>query len=237
MSENEDDIQDVNDCNTNKSLGEELREAESVEKDSEDFLKRAREKQNRSLQFVETIPNKNLKQDYKNTIKDNIVELLKVVAKQHALLTMVMGKYQVQKELVDIKLQKILEKRVTSEFSYAAMVSQSRRRSRNRKRDEGSIAIIYPKQEGEQFKVKQKVKSVINPAKLQIGIKNVKNINKGALLIECGNEEDLNKIKEEVESNELLKDEVAIRSPVKVNSKNIKNQLETRTYNENPSRK
>ncbi|GBL86980.1 hypothetical protein AVEN_218703-1 [Araneus ventricosus] len=82
-------------------------------------------------------------------------------------------------------------------------------------------AIIYPKQEGEQFNVKQKVQSVINPAKLQIGIKNVKNISKGALLIECGNEENLNKIKEEVESNELLKDEVAIRSPVKVNPKII----------------
>ncbi|GBL80148.1 hypothetical protein AVEN_29134-1 [Araneus ventricosus] len=195
MSKNEDNILDMTDCNTNKTLAEELREAESVEKESEDFLKRAIEIQNRALQFVEAIPNKNVKQDYKNTMKDNIVELLKVVAKQHALLTMVMGKYQIQTELVDIKLQKILEKRVTPELSYAAMVSQNRRRSRNRKRDEGPIAIIYPKQEGEKFNVKQKVQSGINPAKLQIVIKNVKNISKGELLIECGNEGDLNKIK------------------------------------------
>ncbi|GBN28167.1 hypothetical protein AVEN_148466-1 [Araneus ventricosus] len=118
---------------------------------------------------------------------------------------MVMGKYQVQAELVDIKLQKILEKSVIPELSYAAMVSQSRRRSRSRKRDEGPIAIIYPKQEGEQFNVKQKVRSVINPTKLQIGIKNVKNISKGTLLIECGNEEDLNKIKEEMEKQRVTK--------------------------------
>ncbi|GBM23730.1 hypothetical protein AVEN_257638-1 [Araneus ventricosus] len=80
MSGKEDDIPNMNDCNTNKSLAEELREAESVEKESEDFLKRAIEIQNRALQFVDSIPNKNLKQDYKNTIKNNIVELWKVVA-------------------------------------------------------------------------------------------------------------------------------------------------------------
>ncbi|GBL97999.1 hypothetical protein AVEN_126892-1 [Araneus ventricosus] len=49
----------------------------------------------------------------------------------------------------------------------------------------------------------------------------LRKVNKGGVLIECGTEEEINKLKEEVATNPNLKDQVEFRSLVKVKPKII----------------
>ncbi|GBN95823.1 hypothetical protein AVEN_118860-1 [Araneus ventricosus] len=123
-----------------------------------------------------------------------------------------------QKDIIQSKLDKL----IVPTTSFAEVVKDEGRthRSRSRPRDKKNTVLIYSKDETDSNKVKDKVQNVINPSKLKIGIRNVKNIKKG-ILIECNNDEEIKRLTDEIERNEILKDTCEIRKPTKFNPKII----------------
>ncbi|XP_035216029.1 uncharacterized protein LOC118189516 [Stegodyphus dumicola] len=96
------------------------------------------------------------------------------------------------------------------------------KRSRSRKRDD-HVLLVYPKEDTEQTseEVKEQLTKYINPGKLKVGIKNVKKISKGGVLIETTKKEDLKIIEEAIKENRKLKDSVDTRKPQKLNPRII----------------
>ncbi|GBM12741.1 hypothetical protein AVEN_228529-1 [Araneus ventricosus] len=81
--------------------------------------------------------------------------------------------------------------------------------------------MIYPKNDMESTEVETKIKGAMNPAILKVGIRNVRNLKKGGIMIKCGNDEEISKLKEEIESNEALKYDLEFHRSVKKNPKII----------------
>ncbi|GBN37638.1 hypothetical protein AVEN_139992-1 [Araneus ventricosus] len=63
----------------------------------------------------------------------------------------------------------------------------------------------------------RKLQEAIDPAKIEAGKRNVTNVNKGGILIECPTEDEIDKLRAEVELN--LREEIDIRIPIKVRLK------------------
>ncbi|GBN74502.1 hypothetical protein AVEN_109146-1 [Araneus ventricosus] len=106
-----------------------------------------------------------------------------VVFRQRMVIAMLLGKMHEQKEFLD-KTSEALE---SPRVSYAEKAGFHRSRSRSGKREQGAVALIYPETECEKGVVKNKLQSVIDPAKIKVGIRSVRNLNKG-VVIECGSE-------------------------------------------------
>ncbi|GBL74044.1 hypothetical protein AVEN_230954-1 [Araneus ventricosus] len=77
------------------------------------------------------------------------------------------------------------------------------------------------KKKAKKINIKKKLQETIEPAKIKVGIRNIKNLNKGGILIECAKEDEIDKLRAEVESNENLREDIVIRRPVKVRPKLI----------------
>ncbi|GBO11322.1 hypothetical protein AVEN_228544-1 [Araneus ventricosus] len=77
-----------------------------------------------------------------------------------------------------------------------------------------------------QKKKTRKLHETIDPAKIKVGIRNIKNLNKGDILIGCEKEDEIDKLRAEVESNKNLREDIAIRRPMKVIPKSIIQRVE-----------
>lgn len=93
---------------------------------------------------------------------------------------------------------------------------QVRKRSVSRKRDDSLAALIYPNIETESINTKTDVKNKIDPTNLGLGIKRVRNINKGGILLEVANQADFDKLQVEINKNEKLKENYTIRKGSKL---------------------
>ncbi|GBN85862.1 Putative protein in type-1 retrotransposable element R1DM [Araneus ventricosus] len=123
-----------------------------------------------------------------------------------------------QKELIHTKLDKMALPPAT--FADVIKDDDRRFRSRSRPREKKNTLLVYSKDEAESNKVKDKIQKSIDPFKLKIGIRSIKNVKKG-ILIECNSDNDLNKLSDEIEGNETLKNECEVHLPKKVNPKII----------------
>ncbi|GBL90740.1 hypothetical protein AVEN_219390-1 [Araneus ventricosus] len=140
-----------------------------------------------------------------------------VVNRQTMVIAMLLGKTH-EKRNFWIKKFEALE---SPRASYAEKAGLHRSRSRSGKREQGAVALIYPKAECEKGVVKNKLQSVIDPAKIKVDIRSVRNLNKGSVVIECASEQEIQRLKEEIEKNEVTKDEMEFKRPKKFNPKII----------------
>ncbi|GBO11479.1 hypothetical protein AVEN_134500-2 [Araneus ventricosus] len=186
---------------------------------NDDFVVQAQKVHEMGLDLLDTAAkSNNISQANQNNFKKIYMDFVDIINKQQKLLNIVTGRMLEQKDIIQSKLDKLTE----STTSFAEVVKDERRihRSRSRPRDKKNTVLIYSKDETDSNKVKDKVQNVINPSKLKIGIRNVKNIKKG-ILIECNNDEEIKRLTDEIERNEILKDTCEIRQPTKLNPKII----------------
>lgn len=65
------------------------------------------------------------------------------------------------------------------------------------------------------------IKKNINPAKIEVGVRRVKKLNKGVLLMELNSDPEFEKLKYELITNENLKENYTTRKAEKINPKII----------------
>ncbi|GBN84055.1 hypothetical protein AVEN_172837-1 [Araneus ventricosus] len=179
--------------------------------DAEDFMEKAIKVQMECIEFVERIPK--ISKENLRKHKELMTKFMGVVSRQRIVIAMLLGKTHEQKEILDKKFEALESPRV----SYAEKAGFHR--SRSGKIEQGAVALIYPKTECEKGLVKNKLQSVIDPAKIKVGIRSVRNLNKGGVVIECGSEQKIQRLKEEIEKNEVTKDEMELKRPKKFNPK------------------
>ncbi|GBL77699.1 hypothetical protein AVEN_152919-1 [Araneus ventricosus] len=119
--------------------------------DAEDFLKTAIKTQTDVLKFLDTMPVKNRIKDNRDKIKEYMTDFINIVARQEVVLSMTLDKLHKQTVLLDETLERFQHK--SSEpptISNAIMTKQPRLKSRyrSRRREEGIVTLIYPKDEG-----------------------------------------------------------------------------------------
>lgn len=90
--------------------------------------------------------------------------------------------------------------------------SQNRSASRRRKQH---VLAVYPNKEKESQATKKAIQECINPTEINIGIKKVKHIRKGGILIETDKEEDIEALLKEFAEQDLLKREYKAEKPKK----------------------
>ncbi|GBL91880.1 hypothetical protein AVEN_172793-1 [Araneus ventricosus] len=170
--------------------------------------------QAQDLDLLEKFPT--LKKSDEKKYRAMMNSFIGIINRQQRVIDMLKGQLQEQRDLFEKRPAHM----VSSAPSFAAVTMLSRSRSKSRLREDGRFAMIYPKNDMESRHVEAKIQAAINPAKLKVGIQNVRNLKKGGIMIECGNDE-ISKLKEENESNEALKDDLEFHHPVKKNPKII----------------
>lgn len=79
-------------------------------------------------------------------------------------------------------------------FTYAEVTKkQDRKRCLSRKREETVVALIYPNNETESEVTRDEVRKNINPVNVGMGVKRVRKINKGGVLMELASNTDYEK--------------------------------------------
>ncbi|GBN68707.1 hypothetical protein AVEN_173969-1 [Araneus ventricosus] len=186
---------------------------------TEDFTVQAQKVHEAGLELLETASRSNkISIANQNGFRKIFMDFVEVINKQQKLLNIVTGRMIEQKELIQTKLEKL----TTPPIPFAEIVKEETRkhRSRSRPRDKKNTVLVYSKKETDSRKVRDKVQKAIDPFKLKIGIKNVKDVKKG-ILIECNKEDEIQRLTEEIEGNETLKNECEIHQPQKFNPKVI----------------
>ncbi|GBN11881.1 hypothetical protein AVEN_66985-1 [Araneus ventricosus] len=81
------------------------------------------------------------------TLHEYMVDFMSVVARQQAVTCMILGKCHEHTDFIEDKLEKLQTTNKESiQLNYAA-ATKIRPRSRRRKRDEGKLVLLYPKEE------------------------------------------------------------------------------------------
>lgn len=137
----------------------------------------------------------------------------------------IMGQAMLQSNAINSLLGRLLEQRdITNTlmgkkdkpFTNAeATRKPERKRSLSRKREESVVALIYPKVEVESEITRYDVKRNVNPINLCMGVKRVKKISKGGVLMELTNDTDYNKLTMEIDSNDNLRENYIIKKAKK----------------------
>lgn len=135
---------------------------------------------------------------------------------QNNAVTSLLGRLVEEREQLNPITNMLLEKRDTL-FTYADVAKkQERKRSLSRKTEDTIVALIYPNVESESENTKLEVKLNINAINLGLGIKHVRKINKGGILMEVSNEADYEKLQLELNNNDNLKENYTIRKGAKL---------------------
>ncbi|GBM15702.1 hypothetical protein AVEN_262875-1 [Araneus ventricosus] len=186
---------------------------------NDDFVVQAQKAHEMGLDLLDTATKSNkISQANQNNFKKIYMDFVDIINKQQKLLNIVTGRMLEQKDIIQSKLDKLTMP--TTSFAEVVKDEGRRPRSRSQPRDKKNTVLIYSKNETDSNKVKDKVQNVINPSKLKIGIRNVKNVKKG-ILIECNNDEEIKRLTDEIERNETLKEACEIRKPTKFDPKII----------------
>ncbi|GBN08430.1 Retrovirus-related Pol polyprotein from type-1 retrotransposable element R1 [Araneus ventricosus] len=186
---------------------------------SEDFTVQAQRVHEAGLELLDSASKSNkISQVNQNNFRKIFMDFVEVINKHQKLLNIVTGRMLEQKELIQTKLEKL----TLPPTSFAEIVKEETRkhRSRSRPRDKKNTVLVYSKNETDSKKIRDKVHKAIDPFKLKISIKNVKDVKKG-ILIECNKEDEIQRLTDEIEGNEILKNECEIRQPQKFNPKVI----------------
>ncbi|GBN01600.1 hypothetical protein AVEN_244677-1 [Araneus ventricosus] len=76
-----------------------------TEMKAEDFIATAMVIQSEVMNFIDNIPNKNLSKDNRKTLREYMVDNMSVVARQQAVMCMILGKCHEQTDLIEHKLE------------------------------------------------------------------------------------------------------------------------------------
>ncbi|GBN98179.1 hypothetical protein AVEN_210528-1 [Araneus ventricosus] len=185
---------------------------------SEDFTVQAQRVHEAGLELLDSVSMSNkISLVNQNSFRKIFMDFVEI-NKQQKLLNIVTGRMIEQKELIQTKLEKL----TLPSTSFAEIVKEETRkhRSRSRPRVKKNTVLVYSKNETDSRKIQDKVQKAIDPFKLKIDIKNVKDVKKG-ILIECNKEDEIQRLTDEIEGNEILKNECEIRQPQKFNPKVI----------------
>ncbi|GBN88538.1 hypothetical protein AVEN_257645-1 [Araneus ventricosus] len=156
----------------------------------DDFVAVAHQVHEMGLELLDTAARSNKSsQANQANFRKIYMDFLDIINKQQKLLNIVTGRMMEQKESIHTKLDKM----TLPPASFADVVKDDDRRfrSRSRPREKKNTLLVYSKDEAESKKVKDKIQKSIDPFKLKIGIRSVKNVKKG-ILIECNSDNDLN---------------------------------------------
>lgn len=177
---------------------------DSVEQDVGDFLKRALEIQE-TLDALTT----------NRAITSNLGARLRKTGSNFVRLVAAQQRYIVRLQTQVEERTKQLEER-TSRRTYTEVVkTRPRSRSRSKSRSkQPHVLTVYPKTGGvDSESLKKRIQENINPAELKINVTKVRNIAKNGVLIEAERQEDIVKLKQNLEDNRTLKDEVECQFP------------------------
>lgn len=140
-------------------------------------------------------------------------------------LTAITDQAQIQNNAINTLVGRLMEQRdITNNIlnrketvkSYEEVTKQKeRQRSRSRKRNESIVALIYPNTEGEIELTREAIKNNINPVNLGLGIRKVRKINKGGVIMELEHKTDFDKLEIELLSNDILRENFLIRKGTK----------------------
>ncbi|KFM60419.1 Hypothetical protein in type I retrotransposable element R1DM, partial [Stegodyphus mimosarum] len=174
-------------------------------------------------------------------IKDQFMGLLKLVTKQNLRIAYLEGQLESTQNIEDY-IQGVVSNK-TSE-SYADKVKarikgqpeRQRSRSRSRKRKEHKL-LVFPKDESlTSQEVKDHLVKNINPNNLKIGVKSVKNVRKGGVIIETVKEDDIKILEDAIKENQKLKEIVEPQRPVAFKPRiiiyNVKEGIDAETLKE-----
>ncbi|GBO05875.1 hypothetical protein AVEN_44984-1 [Araneus ventricosus] len=182
----------------------------------DDFVTVAQQVHEMGLELLDTASKSNkISQTNQNNFRKIYMDFMDIINKQQKLLNIVTGRMMEQREIIQTKLDKL----TLPPASFAEAVKEERR-FRSRSREKKNTILVYSKNEANSKKVRDKVQNAIDPFKLKIGIRSVKNVKKG-ILIECNNDNEINKLINEIVSNDVLKDECEVHQPKKINPKII----------------
>ncbi|GBN37565.1 hypothetical protein AVEN_115692-1 [Araneus ventricosus] len=138
------------------------------ETEAEDFIKTAITIQADALKFIDGNPSKTFSKENRNSIREYMIKFMSLVARQQAVLQLIMGKLHEKDELLNDKLISLTAtKPERLGPSFAEVLNTQRRRSRSRKREKGKVAIFYPKEELEETNLRRKKKKYRNQLTLQ----------------------------------------------------------------------
>ncbi|GBN02884.1 hypothetical protein AVEN_153237-1 [Araneus ventricosus] len=94
--------------------------------------------QSEVMKFIDNIPNENLRKDNRKTLREYMVGFMSVVARQKAVMCMILGKCHEQTELIEDKLEKLQstnKESIQMNFAPATkFLSKSKSRSRGERK-------------------------------------------------------------------------------------------------------
>ncbi|KAF8788429.1 hypothetical protein HNY73_009929 [Argiope bruennichi] len=178
-----------------------------------DFIKSALSIQSSVFSFLENIPK--LSKDNSKRSRDYMVDFVSIISRQQSVIQMVLQKLHEKSEFIESKLETLqgTKDHQTDKITYTNVAKKDRQKSRSRRREEGCIALLYSEDEERHDNIKEKIQSAINPAKINVGIRNARNLKKGGIAIPVTNQDEIKRISDEIENNEILKKEIMIKRP------------------------
>lgn len=193
--------------------------SEEVEDEVGEFTSSMDSIRNHSEALINIIANPSLK--INNTNQKELCRIIYAIIEQAMVqnnaINFIMGRLLEQREITKM----VLEQR-ESRSTYAEVAKREvRKRSLSCKREDTVIALIYPNNESESENTREEVKRNINLVNLGMGIKRVKKINKGGILMELDNNVDYDKLEVEILTNENLRENYTIKKTTKLKPKII----------------
>lgn len=156
-----------------------------------------------------------------NTNQKELIRIIYAILDQAMLqinaINSLLGRLLEQRDMTNT----LLNKRDRTQ-TYAEITKKpERKRSLSRKREDSVVALIYPKADVESEVTRDEVKKSINPIQLGMGIKRVKKIAKGGVLMGLNNDTDYNKLALDIDSNDNLRENYVIKKAEKLRPKII----------------
>lgn len=136
---------------------------------------------------------------------------------QNNAMNSIMGRLLEQREITNM----ILEQRGSKPTYSESTKREDRKRSLSSKREDTVVALISPNNESESENTRYDVKRIINPVNLGMGVKRVKKINKGGILLELDSNVVYDKLEVEILTNENLRENFTIKKATKLKPKII----------------
>ncbi|KAK9720858.1 hypothetical protein QE152_g21820 [Popillia japonica] len=111
------------------------------------------------------------------------------------------SKIDLKKDIADLKtnviqdIRLIKEKMAITEHNMSKQVTHKKTYANVT----GEIVVIKPKNSQGNDKTKSDIKNKLNPSNLEVGIKEIKNVKDGGILIKCSNKTEVDKLKTEAQ--------------------------------------
>lgn len=128
----------------------------------------------------------------KDKIRGLVMDIVNQAISQSNTINCLLGSLIEQRELRQLYVSRREETRQVAKKSVQRKIYSFKKRA------ETVVVLNYPNIETDSETTKESVKKNVNPVNLHMGVKKVKKINKGGILMELGNERDFEKLEVEI---------------------------------------